>query len=134
MRIRTLAAAALAAAGLSVTLTGAAGAATPQDPPPADVHVVTCEDGRAGVRPITEEERAKFEEMRKRAIEKGMIAKRTVDERVAEKGSRPVVVFTTPPGGKGERAGRVVLDDRIPAEKLTAVCAARARPAAPEAP
>jgi hypothetical protein len=65
MRIRTIAGSVLAAAGLMTVLTGAASASTP-DPgePSGEAVVVTCEDGKATVRPLTDEERAKLKAVR----------------------------------------------------------------------
>jgi hypothetical protein len=151
MRIRTLAAAALAAAGLSVTLTGAASATPTDDPPPGDVFVITCEGGRSEVRPITDEERAKFEEMRSRAIEEGVVKEGPgehhvrVDEEpggpkdgafVVFKGPRPGDFKGLPPGEfkelppgaepvPGARVTRgqfVVHGEGVPAGKAAAAC------------
>ncbi|GAA1265756.1 hypothetical protein GCM10009609_31150 [Pseudonocardia aurantiaca] len=112
MRIRTLAAAALAAAGLSVTLTGAASATSIDDPPPGDAFVITCEGGRSEVRPITEEERAKFEEMRDRAIEEGVVKEGPGEHHVRVDGEPggpkdgPFVVFKGPPPGDSKELPR----------------------------
>jgi len=65
MRIRTIAGSVLAAAGLMTALTGAASASTPNPAEPSgDAVVVTCEDGEATVRPLTEEERARLKAVR----------------------------------------------------------------------
>jgi hypothetical protein len=100
MRIRTLAAATLVAAGLSVTLTGAASASPPDEPPPGGF-IVTCEDGEAKVRPLTEEERAEIKEMRARAVEAGQDGK---------------VVFTEEGRARAGEAGRVGWTTEVPAE------------------
>jgi hypothetical protein len=129
MRIRTLAAAVVAAAGLSVTLTGAASAATAEEPPPGDVFVLTCEDGRAVVRPATEEDRERIEEMRSRAdVERveidGPDGKKVERIKVDGAGGEPVRVIKIVPGHRidaipGERGAKV-------GEKAQAVCAAKA--------
>jgi hypothetical protein len=59
MRMRSTAMAVLVAAGLSVTLTGAAAAGEPDDDGP-DVVIVTCEDGEPVVREPTDEERERL--------------------------------------------------------------------------
>jgi hypothetical protein len=61
MRIRSITAAVLVAAGLSVTLTGAASAGEPE---PDDVVIVTCEDGEPVVREPTDEERDRMRALR----------------------------------------------------------------------
>ncbi|MEN3269151.1 hypothetical protein [Pseudonocardia sp.] len=65
MRIRTIAGSALAAAGLMTALAGAASASTP-DPgePSGEALIVICKDGKATVRPPTEDERARLEAVR----------------------------------------------------------------------
>ncbi|WP_219418723.1 hypothetical protein [Pseudonocardia nigra] len=67
MRIRTLAAAALVAAGLTVSLAGAAGAAEPGGPDPRPV-ILTCEDGRVETRPATDAELAELEAVPPRMV------------------------------------------------------------------
>jgi hypothetical protein len=62
MRIRTIAGSALAAAGLMTALTGAASASTPdRGEPSGEALIVICEDGKATVRPPTQDERARLE-------------------------------------------------------------------------
>jgi hypothetical protein len=154
MRFRTLAAAALAAAGLSVTLTGAASATSTDDPPPGDTFVITCEGGRSEVRPITDEERAKFEEkfeeMRARAIEEGVVKEGPGEHHVrvdGQPGGRedgPTVVFKGPPPGEfkglppgvepvpGELVVRgefIVRGEGVPGDKAAAACELPAPPA-----
>jgi hypothetical protein len=70
MRIRSIAGAALVAAALSVTLTGAASAATPAAGGPGDGAgvVITCRDGKPVERRVTEADR---EQIRKRQAESG---------------------------------------------------------------
>ena len=69
MRMRTIAGSALVAAGLTVTLTGAANASTPALTPAGDGKVITCRDGKPVEREPTDEERRRIEELRKRAAE-----------------------------------------------------------------
>ena len=69
MRMRTIAGAALAAAGLTVTLTGAAGASTPALAPAGDAQIITCRDGRPVERELTDEDWQRIEELRRRAAE-----------------------------------------------------------------
>jgi hypothetical protein len=65
MRIRTIAGSVLAAAGLTAALTGSASASTSgPGEPSGEAVVVTCEDGKATVRPLTEEERARLQAVR----------------------------------------------------------------------
>jgi hypothetical protein len=59
MRMRSTAAAVLVAAGLAVTITGAAAAGEPDDDRPDSV-MVTCENGEPVVRVPTEEERERL--------------------------------------------------------------------------
>jgi hypothetical protein len=134
MRIRTLAAALVAAAGLSVTLTGAAGAATPPEPPApaADVFVVTCTDGRATVRPATEEDRERLEKMRAEAGgEKAVL--RGTDAAPGRPGDGRVVVYRAfPPGAKPADGGDIVRSGApgdLPPRVAQATCAAPAEPA-----
>jgi hypothetical protein len=54
---------------MTVTLTGAAGASTPE--PSGEAVIVTCEDGKAKVRPATEEDRARLEAVRAGEAEPG---------------------------------------------------------------
>jgi hypothetical protein len=68
MRNRNLAAAVLAAAVLSIGLTGVASATTAEtDDPPGEGVIATCVDGVATTRPVTEADREKVEAMRERA-------------------------------------------------------------------
>jgi hypothetical protein len=69
VRIRTIAGSAIAAAGLTVTLTGAASASTPALTPAGDGKIITCRDGKPVEREPTDEERRRIEELRKRAAE-----------------------------------------------------------------
>lgn len=69
MRIRTIAGAALAAAGLTVTLTGAASASTLALAPAGDGKIITCRDGKPVERRLTDEDRERTEELRKRAAD-----------------------------------------------------------------
>lgn len=62
MRIRRIGAAALVAAGLSVTLTGAASAGEPD--PEGEIRIVTCEDGELVVREPNDEERERVKRFR----------------------------------------------------------------------
>ena len=71
MRIRTIAAAALVAAGLAVTLTGAASASTPVVAPSGDGVIITCKDGKPVERELTDADREKIEKLRERAAELG---------------------------------------------------------------
>jgi hypothetical protein len=68
MRMRSIAGAGLVAAALSVTLTGAASAATPAAGPPGDGDgvVITCRDGKPIERRVTDADR---EQIRKRQAE-----------------------------------------------------------------
>jgi hypothetical protein len=67
MRMRTIAGAALAAVGLTVALTGAASASTPAVAPPGDGVIITCRDGKPVERELTEDDRQRIEELRRRA-------------------------------------------------------------------
>jgi hypothetical protein len=69
VRMRTIAGSALAAAGLTVTLTGAASASTPALAPAGDGKIITCRDGKPVERELTDEDRRRIEELRKRAAE-----------------------------------------------------------------
>jgi hypothetical protein len=69
MRLRTITGAAFAAAALTVTLTGAASASTPAATPPGEGVIITCRDGKPVERRVTEADRARIEELRKRAAE-----------------------------------------------------------------
>ena len=78
MRMRTIAGAALVAAVLSITLTGAASAATPAAGPPGDAVIITCRDGKPVERRATDAER---EQMRKRHVEPSGEKVRVVEPR-----------------------------------------------------
>ncbi len=68
MQNRHLAAVVLAAAVLSIGLTGVASAATAETgDPPGEGVIVTCVDGVATTRPVTDADREKVEAMRERA-------------------------------------------------------------------
>jgi Spy/CpxP family protein refolding chaperone len=69
MRMRTIGAAVVAAAALTVTLTGAAGASTPAGAPAGDGVIIICKNGKLEKREMTEEDRKRIEELRKRAAE-----------------------------------------------------------------
>jgi hypothetical protein len=69
VRIRTIAATVLAAAGLTATLTGAASPSNLTLAPAGDGKIITCRDGRPVERELTDEDRRRIEELRKRAAE-----------------------------------------------------------------
>ena len=69
MRMRTIGATVVAAAALTVTLTGAASASTPAGAPAGEGVIVTCKNGQLEKREMTEEDRKRIEELRKRAAE-----------------------------------------------------------------
>ena len=69
MRMRTIAGTALAAAGLTATLTGAASPNNLTLAPAGDGKIITCRDGRPVERELTDEDRKRIEELRKRAAE-----------------------------------------------------------------
>jgi L-aminopeptidase/D-esterase-like protein len=124
MRIRTMAAAVVAAAGLSVALTGAASAATTEEPPSGDFVIATCEDGELEVRPATEEDRERIEEMRARADGGPVVFGRAGE-------GRGRMVRALPPDAEPGRDGRVVRVVVGPGERgdrAKATCAAPASP------
>ncbi|OLT21128.1 hypothetical protein BJF78_08775 [Pseudonocardia sp. CNS-139] len=139
MRIRTLAGAALVAAGLSVTLTGAAGATPSHDTPPeADVLVVRCEDGNVVTRPLTDDERARLKEVRAR-VEAGGIPAGVAhpvpgqEVRVVVVEGRPVDVEKIRKVREGAtEPGAPVLVRALPEGGVA--CAVPARPVPPPAP
>jgi hypothetical protein len=69
MRPRTITGAALAAAALTIALTGAASASTPADAPPGEGVIITCRNGEPVERRVTDADREKIEELRKQAAE-----------------------------------------------------------------
>jgi hypothetical protein len=64
--LRTIGLAALVAAGLTVTLAGAASASTPAVGPPEDGVIVACRDGKPVERRVTDGDREGIEKLRKR--------------------------------------------------------------------
>lgn len=66
MRMRTISLAALVAAALTVTLTGAASASTPAFGPREDGLIITCRDGKPVERRVTDGDREGVEKLRKR--------------------------------------------------------------------
>jgi hypothetical protein len=125
MRIRTIAGSVLAAAGLMTALTGAASASTP-DPgdPSGEAIVVTCEDGKAAVRPLTEDERAMLKAVRAGEGGSAPAGKVGVDP------GAPRVIHVGPPGDVDHdrpHAKRVKVlyagSERLPGEKARFACA-----------
>jgi hypothetical protein len=64
--LRTIGLAALVAAGLTVTLAGAASAGTPVAGPPGEGVIITCRDGKPVERRATDGDRERIEKLRKR--------------------------------------------------------------------
>ncbi len=115
MRIRTIAAATMVAAGLTATLTGAASASTPAGPPPGDAVIIACEDGKPVERELTDADRARIEKMRERARESGEL----------REGHR-VLIPRTPGGpGEGEKRTKIIVGERGEHRLSDDVCAAR---------
>ncbi|OLT00016.1 hypothetical protein BJF90_36660 [Pseudonocardia sp. CNS-004] len=67
--MRTIAGTALAAAGLTAALTGAASPSNLTLAPTDAGKIITCRDGRPVEREVTDEDRKRIEELRKRAAE-----------------------------------------------------------------
>jgi hypothetical protein len=113
MRIRSTAAAALVAAGLSVALTGAAAAG---EPDPDGAVIITCENGEPVRRALTDEER---EWIPTEPAPPGAVHVRPAEP------AAPVV--------RGERVERdfwIGRDgDVVPAPEPPSMCAVRAEPA-----
>ena len=82
MRMRTIAGTALAAAGLTATLTGAASPSNLALAHAGDGKIITCRDGRPVERELTDEDRKRVEELRTRADE-------SPDGKVRIQGDRP---------------------------------------------
>jgi serine/threonine protein phosphatase PrpC len=67
--MRAIAGTALAAAGLTAALTGAASPTALALAPAGDGKIITCRDGRPVERELTTEDRRRIEELRRRAAE-----------------------------------------------------------------
>jgi hypothetical protein len=109
MRIRTIAAATIVAAGLTATLTGVASASTPAAPPPGGGMIIRCEDGKPVTRELTDEDRERIREMRERAGE-------------PREGGR--VTFHGEPGADGKRI-KIIQGERGEHRSPEEMCAAR---------
>jgi hypothetical protein len=105
MRIRTIAGAVLAAAGLTAALTGAASASTPALAPSDEGVIITCRDGKPVERELAEADRQRIEELRKRAAE-------SPDGKVRVEGE-----------GKGERRKIIVGERREDRPSPEEICA-----------
>lgn len=118
MRIRTIAGSVLAAAGLMTALTGAASASTPErGEPSGEAVVVTCEDGKATVRPLTEEERSRLKAVRAGERGSGRADKVRVHVRP------PADVDRVPPHGKKIKV-LYTGSGPLPTEKARLACGA----------
>jgi hypothetical protein len=99
MRMRTITGAVLAAAGLTLTLTGAASASTPAVPPPGDGKIIICKDGEVVEREPTEADRKRIEELRARAAE-SPDGKVRIEGKGQGEGKRKRIIIGERPDGK----------------------------------